>query len=642
MIVYDLETYPNAFTGTFLHVESLTVLVFEISFRKTESHELVSFLQQCKETDQTMVGYNNLGFDEPILQMVLEYGGLVDASTIYDKCLAIIHGDAFHHKIWPNNRYLKQLDLFKIHHFDNRAKSTSLKMLEFVMRSDTIQELPFPVGVDLTSEQVDTLIEYNKHDVWKTYDFLIASRDAIKLRHDLTQKYGIDFMNMNDTAIGKEFFISKLEEKSPGICFIDGKRGQKRQTIRHSINLADVVFPWITFDGEEFNRILSWFKSQTITETKGVFDDVTCNVDGFEYVFGLGGIHGSIESQTVISDDEYLIVDLDVTSYYPRLAMVNRCYPEHLSEVFCEAYEEIFEMRRRCPKSTHGAENAMLKLALNGVYGDSNNIYSPFYDPQYTMTITINGQLLLCKLAEMLSTIDSVEMIQANTDGVTIKVSRSELHNVDAIKNDWENLTGLELEQAEYSRMFIRDVNNYIAEYTDGSVKRKGAYEYKRDWHQNHSALIVPKVAEQHLLHGADIRQSVLFHDDIMDFMLRTKVPRSMVLMHGDGQEQNISRYYISTDGKPLAKIMPPLKVRGTLFYRKANIADAIWKKSNKGVFDETIHTHDALEAQPRNTAIEKGYLASVCNDLRSHVVENIDYSWYIKEVEKLCMPLKA
>ena len=35
-------------------------------------------------------------------------------------------------------------------------------------------------------------------------------------------------------------------------------------------------------------------------------------------------------------------------------------------------------------------------------------------------------------------------------------------------------------------------------------VKRKGAFEYDLEWHQNHSALVVPRVAEQVMLNGAD------------------------------------------------------------------------------------------------------------------------------------------
>jgi hypothetical protein len=36
----------------------------------------------------------------------------------------------------------------------------------------------------------------------------------------------------------------------------------------------------------------------------------------------------------------------------------------------------------------------------------------------------------------------------------------------------WQNKTRLRLEKAVYQRMIIRDVNNYIAIYEDGSLKR--------------------------------------------------------------------------------------------------------------------------------------------------------------------------
>ena len=108
----------------------------------------------------------------------------------------------------------------------------------------------------------------------------------------------------------------------------------------------------------------------------------------------------------------------------------------------------------------------MLKLALNGVYGDSNNPYSVFYDPLFTMKITLNGQLLLCLLSEKLMGIEGLRLIQANTDGVTIRVPRRHRVQVEFVTDWWEMVTGLQLEEAEYSRMFIRDVNNYIAEYT--------------------------------------------------------------------------------------------------------------------------------------------------------------------------------
>ena len=53
----------------------------------------------------------------------------------------------------------------------------------------------------------------------------------------------------------------------------------------------------------------------------------------------------------------------------------------HLGKDFAAIYKHLFEQRKQYPKKS--AESAMLKLALNGVYGDSNNQFSVFYDPLF-------------------------------------------------------------------------------------------------------------------------------------------------------------------------------------------------------------------------------------------------------------------
>ena len=214
-------------------------------------------------------------------------------------------------------------------------------------------------------------------------------------------------------------------------CYIrnPGESRKPAQTHRPIIKLFDALFNYIRFNRPEFQRIHEWFANQTIVETKGVFKDVHCTVNGFTYHFGLGGIHGSVESQTVVSDVDWIVEDWDVVSYYPKLAIINNCYPEHLSEKFCEIYEDIYNQRAQFKKGT--PENVMMKFALNGSFGDTNSKYSPFYDPLYTMTITINGQLLLCMLSEQLiEAIPELSMIQINTDGLTIRYPRHIFGNV--------------------------------------------------------------------------------------------------------------------------------------------------------------------------------------------------------------------
>ena len=608
-IVWDVETYPNVFTISAHHAHLPIEWSFEISDWRNDSRAIIEWVHWLKSMDARMVGFNSIGFDYPILHALCRMGQAT-ARTLYDKAQAIIESqddNRWMHMVKPTDRLVDQIDLFLIHHFDNRARSTSLKVLEFNMRADNISDLPFPIGTALTQDQLPVLRAYNRHDVLQTIQFYHHSVESIRFREELTARYQRDFMNHNDTKIGKDYFVMELE--AAGVqCYDYGPQGrQPRQTRRPSIALKDAILPWINFQEPEFQRVLEWLKEQTITETRGVFKDVVARVKGFEFVFGLGGIHGSVENEILESDEDSVIVDLDVTSYYPTLAIANGFYPQHLGRSFVDIYSHLFEQRKSYPKGS--PENAMLKLALNGVYGDSNNVFSVFYDPLFTMRITLNGQLLLCLLAEMVMKIPDLRIIQCNTDGMTVRVPREYKRRLEIACEKWQEQTRLTLEQATYRRMCIRDVNNYLGQYETGKVKRKGAYEYEMEWHQNHSALVVPKVAEKVLLEGAPIRETVENWPDIMDFMLRVKVPRSSSLVieyreHGDQQHplQNTTRYLITKTGGHLFKQMPPLKGK------------ELW----------------------RQIGVEAGWKVTPCNDITEARGVEVDFDYYVQEVEKL------
>jgi len=142
-------------------------------------------------------------------------------------------------------------------------------------------------------------------------------------------------------------------------------------------------------------------------------------------------------------------------------------------------------------------------------------------------------------------------------------------------------------------------------------IKRKGTYQYHLGWHQNHSALVVPKAAEAALVRGENIREFIEAHDNIFDFMLRAKIPRTGRLesedYYGKRQvEQNLSRYMISMTGVDLFKIMPPL----------------------------------AGKDEERQFAINKGYKTTICNDIKDANPDDIEFEWYIREAHKLVDPL--
>ena len=567
--IYDLETFPNIFTACFVYANGKGLCVFEISDRKDDTDELLEFLRNVKRTGCRMVAFNNINFDYPVLHYILEkakkafkLGKKVKytAKEIYGVAMALINkspDDRFGSKIKDVDVIIPQVDLFLVHHFDNRARSTSLKMLEFTMRSDNIQDLPFSVGTVLNSEQMDVLIKYNKHDVTETLKFYKYSYEALKLREELTELFGFDCTNFNDTKIGKQLFINSIEKEKPGSCYTQTERGRKiNQTKREFIQIKDCIFPYVKFQRPEFQAVLDWFNKQTITETKGAFSDIdeydlgdvakyaemtvkrkkfkqkptdvetqefmsehgkgwieieelkateylfdsegnhvmeqpldefgnpkgkpkkkrtaklsywgcwnvaeTLNVvvEGLRYDYGLGGIHAAktgVHRGTV----ERPLKTYDVASYYPNMAIANNIAPAHLGKAFCVTYSKLYEMRKEQPKGS--AANAALKLALNGVYGDSGNEFSPLYDPQYTMSITVGGQMLLSMLIEQLIIKCNAEVVMANTDGFEFFVNADMIPLSEQCVKEWEDLTKLQMEGGTYSTMFINNVNHYIA-----------------------------------------------------------------------------------------------------------------------------------------------------------------------------------
>jgi hypothetical protein len=651
--VWDEETYPNIYTFAAVYANGNGMRVFEISDRKNEVQELLEFIRKVKIAGHRFVGFNSLNFDYPVLHFILQkarkvYGTdkklKITAKEIYDFAMKLINSgkeNKFGSAVKEKDVIIPQVDLFKVHHFDNKARATSLKMLEYNMRSTNIEDLPFPVGTVLTDAEKDVLIKYNKHDVSETLKFYWYSYENLKLRADLTEQFGFDCTNFNDTKIGKELFIRTLEKEAPGSCYRKTEFGKEvRQTKRDKIVIKDCLFPYIKFDRPEFQAVHKWFQDQIITETKGVFSDLmehqigdvakyaemvvkkkklsdpvdkknkryipseeriaecrkeqplgwieekelkspkgaksyywcwnvaeTLNVmiNGFRYDYGVGGIHGATQG-TIRSTDKRKIRTLDVASYYPNMAIANQIYPEHLGKTFCKVYSDLYEQRKATPKGS--AANAALKLALNGVYGDSNNEFSPLLDPAYTMAITIGGQLSLCMLMEKLINHCDARIIMCNTDGFEYIIDVDKFDEADKWVKWWEDLTKLQMEGDSYSQMFIRDVNNYISVTESGKVKLKGAYEFmdfdKLGWHKNHSAMVVPMAVKAHLIDDVDFEEFIRLHENKFDFMLRTKVPRSsslvLVIDEEDVPQQNICRYYPAKEGGgKLIKLMPPL-----------------------------------------------------------------------------------
>lgn len=667
-VVYDVETFPNAFILTVETFDGKFVETWEISAFRDDRADLMEFLHWVRRTKTLMIGFNNVGFDYPIIHFIFNNPNCT-VEQIYEKAMSIINdfNNRFGHTIWPSDRITPQMDLFKIHHMDNHAKSTSLKALQINMRSKSVVDMPVEVGTMLTKDQIDNLlIPYNRHDVAQTKQFTKYSIEAINFRMSLIKQFGYDVLNWSDTKIGSKMMEQLIGED---LCY-DRTTGRKqmRQTPRTRIVLGDIIFPYVKFKEPEFKRIHDYLSRQILCaeeidqigstaatiKTKGVFTNLKAQVGGLDFCFGTGGIHGSVLAQRVEATDEYIIRDIDVASLYPSIAIVNKLAPEHLGEKFTKVYSQLPLERKKWQKEKGKkcVEANTLKLASNGVYGNSNNAYSVFYDPQFTMTITLNGQLMLCMLAERLLTVPTLKIIQINTDGITYYIHRDYEDFAIQECKEWEKYTDLVLEDTNYKRIWTRDVNSYIAESMDGTLKTKGAYwtpdevDYHNSigaqqpaaWHKDLGNIVSIRAAIAAMVQGIEPEAYIRGCKDPYDFMCRIKVRKSDNLFCGTTPVQKTSRYYVSTDGADLIKTSPPTGTIGA--YKKKNgVSDMEYTNimtETGGQWDERVCTKNKSKYVERTTNIQAGNKVTLCNNVKDFDFDNVDYEWYVKEAKKL------
>jgi hypothetical protein len=317
--VYDLEVTKSAFTYTGLDINTQKVSQFIIHKDKSELSEMIAHVKSLKG----LIGFNCINFDYPILHYILnclkaknvnEWDNDYWIQIIFNEAQRLINEqskEAFNQiiAIKLKDVLIPQLDLFKVWHFNNKARMTSLKSLEIAMNLPNVMDMPIDYKRDdITLDEVyNVILPYNLNDVEATYEFYKRSIEKINLRKGLIQKYKLPCINYPDSKIGEELVL-KLYCEATGLNPYDVK---KMRSERHKIALKDCIFDYIEFRTIPFQQLLETFKSKVITETKGaIAESVIFN--NFKYDYGTGGIHGCIKPGVYESDDEYIIIDADV------------------------------------------------------------------------------------------------------------------------------------------------------------------------------------------------------------------------------------------------------------------------------------------------------------------------------------------
>lgn len=598
--VMDYETLSNCFTACFIGVSSEDTEVFIIHDLQNDIDSFLGFLEQNVTLDEWHVSFNGLGFDGQITEYIIrnadqlrEMGGCEIAEWIYSKAQHVIEtsnaGEFL--EFSERNMSINQVDVYKLNHWDNPAKRSSLKWIQFSMDWSNIKDMPIHHSTEIkTHDQIDEIVSYCLNDVRSTKRIMQLSKDQIALRKTLTEEYNINLFSASEPKISKELFMHFLSNRT-GIKKYDLRQ---MRTYRKQIIVKEILLDYISFKTAPFQKMFDAFKHAVVDpeQTKDAFK-YSMQYKGVRTDFALGGVHGARAKKVYKSDENVIIMTSDVTSFYPNLAIRNKWSPAHLPrEEFCELYEWFFDERKKISKKD--IRNYVYKIILNSTYGLSNDKNSFLYDPEFTMRITINGQLSLAMLYEMLAEgIPGAVPLMQNTDGLEMVIPREYVDKYMEICAEWEKITNLQLEHDTYDKIILGDVNNYIAvntpkqvdydtylgvkkenphyvfqrlgpdRYTYQATKCKGRFEFHNlALHKNKSFLVVAKALYQYFVHGEDYKEYIHKQDNIFDFCGGVKIRGDWEFneeyieqgVHKVDHLQHTIRYYISNKGSKIIK----------------------------------------------------------------------------------------
>jgi hypothetical protein len=605
--VMDFETLSNCFVACFIHYKTDETKIFVVHTLKNDIKSLLMFLDDNINNNEWHISFNGLAFDSQITHYIIDnkakflnLTGDEIAKLIYAYAQKLINNQ--NKKVFSDypswKMKIKQIDLFKLNHWDNMAKLSSLKWIQYSMDWKNVLEMPIHHNTEITTlEEIVMIIEYCLNDVESTKEIMKLSKEQIALRQNLTKEYDIDLYSASEPRISKELFSYFLTKK----LNIDKKELRELRTFRNEIVIKDCILPQIQFKTDTFKSVLDYFNSKVIVETKGSLD-YKLSYKGVDTYYGLGGLHGAKDPGVYKAEPGYTIMTSDVTSYYPNLAIKNGFSPAHLpAKEFLEQYEWFFEERKLIPKSD--PKNYVYKIILNSTYGLSNDANSFLYDSFFTMCITVNGQLWLSKLYEMLClAIPEAVPLMQNTDGLEMIIPESKKELYLETCKKWESMTNLQLEHDEYSKMILKDVNNYIAVYKNGKTKCKGLFEFNNlALHKNKSFLVIPKAIYEFYVNGIKPEDYLSKNTNIYDYCGAVKAKgdwnfKITEIVQNDNNEsvikntklQKLNRYYISKTGHKIIKYNPD--------GREIQTEAGKWRQTlcnNMGTIDSDINNLD-------------------------------------------------
>ncbi len=392
----------------------------------------------------------------------------------------------------------------------------SLKLYGGRLHSRRLQDLPIEPDAHIRPDQRVVLDDYCGNDLDTTIDLYNELKPQIELRENMSKMYQADLRSKSDAQIAEVVIRSQITK-------LLGQRVSKPY-IPAGTRFRYVPPAFLRYRTEQLKlKLVEIAMSEFVIDKNGspieppALDGAVIRMGSSEYRMGIGGLHSSETCTSHVSDENTIIVDADVASYYPNIILNCGLYPKHLTAAFLDVYKDIVQRRLAAKRAGDKVTDLALKITINGSFGKFGSKYSVLYAPDLMIQVTVTGQLALLMLIETLE-LDGISVVSANTDGIVIKTHPSRKADIDRHIAEWQTLTGFEMEQTHYRAIYSRDVNNYMAVKVNGDVKGKGAYA-SVSLSKNPQNTICTEAVKAFLSNGTPIGQTIIGCRDIRKFL---------------------------------------------------------------------------------------------------------------------------
>jgi len=506
----DIECYRNYFLVMFRKVDGDAVRYYEMfDGQKLNIMEIKRILREYK-----VVTFNGNSYDMCILMLALTGA---DCAKLKEASDAIIVGQLrnwqfeqqFNVKV-PS--YVDHIDLIEV-----AFGQGSLKLYAGRLHSKRLQDLPIDPSADITVEQRADLRDYcGNSDLVATIDLFNHLAPQIKLREQMTKDYDVDLRSKSDAQIAEAVIKKQLTQAL-------GEQPRK-PNIPPGTTFKYVAPKFIKFQTEALQKKLAEIEASSfVIDHSGapVEPPALANADvrigKSVYRMGIGGLHSSESRVAHYADEDYMLLDRDVVSFYPWIVLLCSLFPKHLTEAFLKIYRRIVLIRVEAKANGNKVVADALKIVVNGAFGKLGSKYSILYAPDLLIQVTVTGQLVLLMLIETLE-LAGISVVSANTDGIVIRCLRSRKDGLAAIIAAWEKQTGFETEETQYKALFSRDINNYVALKEKGGYKGKGAFA-EPSISKNPQTYICVEAACAWLEHGTPVAETIFRCTDVRKFV---------------------------------------------------------------------------------------------------------------------------